>query len=131
LIIQDFIYKEYIEENVGVLCENGYSYTDLERTLIDIAIRPAYSGGVFEVLQAFESARDIVDVVKMNEYLVKLNYIYPYHQLIGFYMERAGYNIEIVDDVFYNDIVYDFYLTYNMSNKEFDTKWKIYFPKGF
>jgi hypothetical protein len=126
-----FIQKAYIEQNVGITFQNGYYHTDLERTLIDIAIRPAYSGGVFEVLEAFEIARDIVDIEKINEYLEKLNYIYPYHQLIGFYMDKAGYNKKIIDDIFLKNIVYNFYLTYNMSNKEFDTKWKIYFPKGF
>lgn len=126
-----FIQKAYIEQNVGITFQNGYYHTDLERTLIDIAIRPAYSGGVFEVLEAFEIARDIVDIEKINEYLEKLNYIYPYHQLIGFYMDKAGYNKKNIDDIFLKNIVNNFYLTYNMSNKEFDTKWKIYFPKGF
>ena len=126
-----FIQKSYIEQNVGIIFKDGYYYTDLERTLIDIAIRPAYSGGVFEVLEAFEIARDIVDIEKVNEYLVKLNYIYPYHQLIGFYMDKAGYNKKIIDNNFLKNIVNNFYLTYNMSNKQFDTKWKIYFPKGF
>jgi hypothetical protein len=126
-----FIQKAYIEQNVGITFQNGYYYTDLERTLIDIAIRPAYSGGVFEVLQAFEIARDSVDIEKINEYLEKLNYIYPYHQLIGFYMDKAGYNKKTIDNIFLKNIINNFYLTYNMSIKEFDTKWKIYFPKGF
>lgn len=126
-----FIQKGYIENNVGITSENNYSYTDLERTLIDIAIRPAYSGGVFEVLEAYEIARDKVDIHKINEYLLKLNYIYPYHQLIGFYMTKAGYDQKIIDDIFKKNIIYNFYLTYNMSNKEFDSKWKIFYPKGF
>jgi hypothetical protein len=91
-----FIQKGYIEKNIGITSENGNSYTDLERTLIDIAIRPAYSGGVFEVLEAYEIARDKVDIFKINEYLLKLNYIYPYHQLIGFYMDKAGYDQKII-----------------------------------
>lgn len=126
-----FIQKGYIEKNVGITSENGNSYTDLERTLIDIAIRPAYSGGVFEVLEAYEIARDKADIFKIKEYLLKLNYIYPYHQLIGFYMDKAGYNQKIIGDIFLKNINYNFYLTYNMSNKEFDPKWKIFYPKGF
>jgi predicted transcriptional regulator of viral defense system len=126
-----FIQKAYLEKNIGITSKNGYSYTDLERTLIDIVIRPAYSGGVFEVLEAFEIARDKVDLFKVNEYLLKLNYIYPYHQLIGFYMDKAGYNQKIINDIFRKNLTHNFYLTYNMSNKEFDSKWKIFYPKGF
>ena len=46
-------------------------------------------------------------------------------------MDRAGYDKEIIDSVFLKNTVYNFYLTYNMSNKEFDTKWKVFYPKGF
>ncbi|MCB0396983.1 MAG: hypothetical protein KDD36_10035, partial [Flavobacteriales bacterium] len=42
-----------------------FFYTDLERTLIDIAIRPVYSGGIFEVLEAYKTARDSADVEKL------------------------------------------------------------------
>ncbi|MFK7050973.1 hypothetical protein FLACOL_00164 [Flavobacterium columnare] len=124
------IQKAFTETNVGLTFENGFLYTDLERTLIDIAIRPAYSGGVFEVLEAFEIAKDKIDIYKLNKYLEILNYIYPYHQLIGFYMDRAGYDEEILD-AFKKKSDFNFYLTYNMSNKEYDEKWKIYYPKGF
>ena len=46
-------------------------------------------------------------------------------------MTKAGYADEKVS-LFSNYLSkYDFYLTYNMSNKEYDSKWKIYYPKGF
>ena len=120
----------YNKTDVGLTFENGFLFTDLERTLIDIAIRPAYSGGVFEVLEAFEIAKEKIDVYKLNKYLEILNYIYPYHQLIGFYMDKAGYDEKTLD-VFNKKSDFDFYLTYNISNKEYNKKWKIYYPKGF
>jgi predicted transcriptional regulator of viral defense system len=126
-----FIQKAHKEKNIGIISIDNYSYTDLERTLIDIAVRPAYSGGVFEVLNAFEIAKENVDVNKLNTYLLELDYKYPYHQVIGFYMTKAGYADEKVR-LFSNYLSkYDFYLTYNMSNKEYDSEWKIYYPKGF
>ena len=126
-----FIQKAHKEKNIGILSNDNYSYTDLERTLIDIAVRPAYSGGVFEVLNAFEIAKENVDINKLNTYLLELDYKYPYHQVIGFYMSKAGYTDEKIS-LFSNYLSkYDFYLTYNISNKEFDSKWKIYYPKGF
>src|ERR1700679_747337 len=35
----------------------SYEYTDLERTIIDISIRPVYAGGVFEVLEAYKKSK--------------------------------------------------------------------------
>ncbi|GGW83869.1 type IV toxin-antitoxin system AbiEi family antitoxin domain-containing protein [Salegentibacter mishustinae] len=125
------IQKNFTLDNVGVITKNGLRYTDLERTLIDIAIRPAYSGGVFEVLDAFSAAKEKVDLVKLERYLNTLDYTYPYHQLIGFYLNKANYNQEELR-IFQNKITnYNFYLTYNISNKEFDQDWKIFYPKGF
>ena len=126
-----FIQKGFIEKNLGIISKDGKKYTDLERTLIDIAIRPAYSGGVFEVLTAFETAKGIVDTERLNKYLIKLNYLYPYHQLIGFYMDKAGYDEKQIAPFRAKISNYDFYLTYNMSNKLYNDKWNMYYPKGF
>ena len=126
-----FIQKGYSEKEIGLESNQGITYTDLERTLIDIALRPAYSGGVFEVLEAYVNAREVIDTNKLYNYLNQLNYIYPYHQLIGFYLEKANYEEERYLMFYENISSLKFYLTYNISNKQYDEKWKIYFPKGF
>jgi predicted transcriptional regulator of viral defense system len=107
------------------------SITSLERTLIDIAVRPDYSGGPGEVLKAFENAKEKVSINKLNAILKKINFIYPYHQVIGFYLERAGYRASQIDLLRKKEIEYDFYLTYNMGETEYSPIWKLYYPKGF
>ena len=107
-----------------------YEYTNLERTLIDITIRPVYAGGVFEVLEAYKRAKNRIDVQKLKKYLLKLNYIYPYNQLIGFYLEKANYSESQVD-IFKYEQIYNFYLTYNLKKPKFSEKWKIWYPIGF
>lgn len=125
------VQKKYSSINVGVVKRGRYRVTDIERTLIDIAVRPAYSGGVFEVLSAFENAKEKLDVQKMYDYLNELNYIYPYHQLIGFYMYKAGYSDKNLK-LFHNKISpINFYLTYNISSKKLDSNWNMYYPMGF
>lgn len=109
--------------------EQSYRFTDLERTLIDITIRPSYSGGVTEVLKAYELAREKVDIQKLKSYLTEMNFIYPYHQVIGFYLEKAGYSTEI-QKLFYGDKKYKFYLTYSIKNPMHSTKWNLVYPSG-
>lgn len=106
-----------------------YRYTDLERTLIDIAIRPAYSGGVFEVLEAYRQAKGKVNITKLHQYLQQLDYSYPYHQVIGFYLEKAGYS-ESEAAPFERDTQLNFYLTYNLRAKQFSDRWKLFYPRG-
>ena len=107
------------------------SVTNIERTLIDITVRPIYSGGIFEVLKAYKLAKGRVSVNKLAAMLKKLNYLYPYHQAIGFYLEKAGvYGSTQINLIQKIDRKYDFYLTHQMKDMSYSKKWRLYFPKG-
>ena len=108
--------------------------TNVERTLIDITVRPVYSGGVSEVLKAFRIAKekDLVSVNKLAATLNKLDYIYPFHQAIGFYMERSGvYDHASLDILKQMKMEYNFYLTHQMKEQEYSREWRLFYPKGF
>lgn len=108
------------------------SVTNVERTLIDIVVRPYYSGGVTEILKAYQRAAEYVSVNKMKAILSKLDFIYPYHQAIGFYLDRSGnYKNTQIELFFKMEKKIDFYLAYGMKEMEYDPKWRIYYPKGF
>lgn len=66
--------------------------SDIERTLIDVSVRPFYAGGITQVLQAYMNARELLDTAKLFYYYEKMDFIYPYHKAIGFYLEKAGYD---------------------------------------
>lgn len=104
--------------------------TKLERTLIDIAVRPAYAGGVFQVLEAYRRAINRLSTGVLIATLKKLGYVYPYHQAIGFYMQRAGYSESQYQRLRALGLNYDFYLTYDLREKEFDPAWRLFFPKS-
>ena len=105
--------------------------TKVERTLIDIAVRPDYAGGPYQVLDAYVTARDRVSVNVLVATLKKLSYAYPYHQVIGFYMQRAGYALPSLEHLRRLGLQFDFYLAYGMKAKQFDQEWRLYVPKGF
>jgi predicted transcriptional regulator of viral defense system len=104
--------------------------TKLERTLVDIVVRPAYSGGVFHVLEAYEAARERMSVNVLVATLKRLDYIYPYHQAIGFLMERAGYEKRRCDLLRKLGLEYDFYLQHRMTDPQYDPEWRLFFPQG-
>ncbi|MEK6677158.1 MAG: hypothetical protein AABZ47_16080 [Planctomycetota bacterium] len=107
--------------------------TDIERTLIDITVRPSYAGGVAEVLKAYERAGSQASVNRLAALLIQLDHTYPYHQAVGFYLERSGAYSASMIDLFYGKFAreFDFYLTYQMEKPRFDSKWRLFVPRGF
>jgi predicted transcriptional regulator of viral defense system len=104
--------------------------TNIERTLIDIAVRPFYAGGTSEVQRSYVKAKRKTSVDMLVSILKKINYIYPYHQVIGFYMQRAGFGDSALNPLKKLGLKYDFYLDYGMEEKDYSKEWRIYFPKN-
>jgi hypothetical protein len=104
--------------------------TSLERTLVDIAVRPTYAGGVYQVLDAYQGAKDKVSIGKLIATLKKLDYIYPYHQAIGFYLERSGLGEKQTERLRELGLNYNFYLTHGMKDMAYSDRWKLFHPKG-
>lgn len=106
--------------------------TKLERTLIDIAVRPVYAGGVYQVLEAYKTAQERISTNLLVATLKKLDYVYPYHQAIGFYMERAGYPESKWSRLLKLGTPFDFYLSHALpKDRKYDPKWRLYYPMGF
>lgn len=105
--------------------------TNVERTLIDIAVRPVYSGGVHEVLKAYNLAKDKVSINKLTAMLKKLDYTYPYHQIIGFYLDRAEYKESAIQLLKKFPMEFNFYLEHKMAETEYSPEWRLHYPKGF
>jgi predicted transcriptional regulator of viral defense system len=106
------------------------SVTDLERTLIDIAVRPVYGGGVYEILAAYRAAVDRVEIGRIVEHLDALEHMYPYHQAIGFYLQRAGASAASTAPLRELGLDFDFYLVHGLKAPVLDPSWRIYVPDG-
>ncbi len=102
--------------------------TDKERTLIDVVVRPAYAGGIGRVADAYARGVNGIDVDHMIDLLQRLDHAYPYHQAIGFLLERAGrshadcHKFEALGKEF------DFYLDYGIKHPAFNKKWRLHYP---
>ena len=104
--------------------------TNIERTLIDIAVRPNYSGGIVQVLEAYRGAVPRASIPRLAEMLRELDYTYPYHQAIGFLLERAGAASEQLKPLRAPGLRFDYYLVHGAKQLDYDRRWRLFFPKG-
>lgn len=101
--------------------------TSLERSLIDAVVRPTYAGGPNALLSAYKAARGRLNPEVLETTLTQLGHAYPFHQSIGFLLERAGHE-EAVHQRFARSLSHKFYLTHAMKNPAFSEKWSLYHP---
>jgi hypothetical protein len=118
----------------GVIEMNGpgkrpLRVTGLERTLIDIVVRPRYAGSFKTILGAFGKAAKRASIEGIADLLEKTDYSYPYHQALGFLLSRSGVSDRRLTPLNRRGIRFKFYLDYGMSHPAFDPLWKIYYPK--
>ena len=120
------------ELEVGTVRVGGedVAVTKIERTLIDITVRAAYAGGVYQVLEAYRGALGKMSVATLLATLKRLNYLYPYHQAIGFYMQQAGYPSKQYERLKEPGLHFDFYLAHDIRDRDYSADWRLFYPKG-
>ncbi len=109
--------------------------TNVARTLIDITVRPQYCEGPLGIVRAFAIARTkgLVRAKELLEILTGLEHTYPYHQALGFVIEKAGFpaaEAEVLKSLGLG-LDFDFYLAYDMARPRYDRRWRIYYPSNF
>lgn len=132
-VYEDFtliVHTGMFTNRMGITHINEVPVTGLERTLIDIMVRPNYAGGVQAVVDAFKNAQPEVSLNKLIATLDNLNFIYPYHQALGFYLEKAGYEGKRIQVLRDRPKPFTFYLTYEMQETDYSRDWNLYYPKG-
>jgi predicted transcriptional regulator of viral defense system len=102
--------------------------TSLERTLIDCVVRPQYAGGIQAVAAALPQAIGRVSAAEICRLLARTKYAYPYHQSLGFLLERAGMPASALEPLRSIPMRFKFYLDYGMKKSVYDPRWQTYYP---
>jgi len=120
------------------LFDKDYRITTIERTLVDIVVRSEISGGTQEVIQVYKKAFELykkdISINKIIFILKKLNYIYPYHQVVGYLLFKSGFgNTDKLKKEF--EFKNDFFLTRgevntNLDELDYDEEFRLYIPRN-
>lgn len=110
----------------------SFLVTDLESTLIDVAVAPHRAGGISSVMDAWRAAEGRYDIGKLYYYYSMQKFIYPFWQRIGFLMEKAG-QVESARkwDYFFKMERRPFFLMHEYRTSwKLDEHWQIHYPQS-
>lgn len=108
--------------------------TNIPRTLIDCIVRPVYGCDPISLIQAFRLTKSVLApeqlVLEIVDLLSQIGHKYPYHQTVGFCMERAFPSLSesALRPLLDLGQDFDFYLTYEMESPLFSRRWRLYYP---
>jgi hypothetical protein len=103
--------------------------TNIERTLIDAVVRPHYVGEFSTIEAMFENAKQKIDIDRMLDTLKKLDYVYPYHQTIGFLLQRTKYDWKDCNKFRAIGVKFAFYFSHGLKHPHYDPDWKVFYPE--
>lgn len=105
--------------------------TCLERALIDAIVSPQYNGGIVSVYGYFRNAQQKLKLSKLVEIYRKLNFLYPYSQSIGFFLEKSGMQKHASHLYKVFPPLHDFFVDHNAKTSWiYNDKWKLSYPSG-
>ena len=82
------------------------------------------------MLDAYRRAADSISIDTMVSTLNQLDYVYPYHQVVGFYLQRAGIKVQSLEPLKSLGIKLNFYLAHGMVEPSLDPNWKVFFDRA-
>ncbi len=115
----------------STLLPNTSRVTCVERALIDAVVSPQYNGGIVSVYTYFSNARNLLNMTKLTNIYSQLDFVYPYSQSIGFFLDKAGMPKQA--SVIYKKFPpeHSFYVDRDAKTSWiYDEKWKLYYPAG-
>lgn len=124
---------------MGKYGQMSIQVTNIARTLVDCCVRPFYvspdnNESFNHMVTAFRNACEVQSPSELVEEILDLlnaiNHKYPYHQLIGFYFQRACPQLppELWQPLKDLEIEFNFYSHYEMTDPNLDSAWKVYYP---
>lgn len=105
---------------------NGYRVSSINRAFVEIITNIHYFQSSTKVIEVFCAIKHDLDIDKIYTIIEKFDYIYPYFQLAGYYLEKIGYSKEELHRFFARKSSLRFYTEKNKEQYFFDEYWNIY-----
>ena len=114
-------------DNFGIIKYDGYRVSSVNRAFVEMITNVHYFKSSQNLIQVFKNIKNSIDIDKIYITIEKFDFIYPYFQLAGFYLEKIGFSKTELTKFHEKKSELNFYTEKNKNNYEFDKYWGVYF----
>ncbi len=106
---------------------NEYKVSSINRAFVEMISNVQYLQSSEAIIEVFAKIKDKLDIDRIYTIIEKFDFIYPYFQLAGFYLERIGFSKTELEKFYTQKSELNFYTKKNKNQYGFDGYWKIYY----
>ncbi|MFY4785971.1 hypothetical protein ACOTVT_11310, partial [Aliarcobacter butzleri] len=78
-------------QEIGIIKYKGYKISSINRAFVEIISNIQYSKTPDDVIYEFKNLKDKLDINEIFNIIEKFDFVYPYYQLAGYYLEKIGF----------------------------------------
>lgn len=127
-----FLSPKYSDCYEVITMKNGVKVSSINRAFVEMIVNIHYFKTYTTIIDIFQPLKEKLDIRKIYKFIEMLNYIYPYFQCAGFYLEQIGFSKDELIE--FKDIVSDLNFYTQKSKLElvgedylFNEYWKMYY----
>lgn len=112
-------------QEIGIIKYKDYKISSINRAFVEIISNIQYSKTPDDVIYEFKNLKDKLDINEIFNIIEKFDFVYPYYQLAGYYLEKIGYLKEELSKFFNKKTDLIFYTIKNKEKYTLDKYWGI------
>ena len=114
-------------DGFGIVEYDRYRVSSINRAFVEMITNIHYFQSSQNLIQVLENIKNRLDIDKIYTIIEKFDFIYPYFQLAGFYLEKIGFSKAELVKFYDKKSKLNFYTQKNKNHYEFDEYWKVYY----
>lgn len=112
-------------QEIGIINYNGYKISSINRAFVEIISNIQYSKTPDDVIYEFRNLKEKLDINEIFNIIEKFDFVYPYYQLAGYYLEKIGFLKDELSKFFNKKTNLIFYTIKNKEKYTLDKYWGI------
>ena len=106
---------------------NGYKVSSVNRAFVEMISNVQYLQSSEVIIEVFMKIKKKLNLDTIYNIIDKFDFIYPYFQLAGFYLEKIGFSKAELEKFYAKTSEHNFYTQKNKNHYVFDEYWKVYY----